>query len=193
MLDSTACAVIESRVFFTDVEGDHPFFREIQLLGGFGVAGGYQPGPEFRPAQPQSRQAMAVFLQRYLMAGDPAPACTTTPFTDVPVDHPFCPQIAWLKAEGIVGGYEDGTFRPAAPVTRQAGATLLARALGAPGDASCEADLFSDLPADHPFCGPIAGLDERAEVRGYDDGTFRPGSSMTRQAMAAWLARSFDN
>lgn len=191
VLDTASCAVIESRAFFTDVPGDHPFFGPIQDLGVFGVAEGYQPGPQFRPGQAQSRQAMAAFLQRYLMKGDPAPACTTSPFLDVPVDHPFCGAIAWLKAEGIVDGYEDGTFRPAAPVTRQAGAAIIARALGAPGDASCDAGLFSDLPADHPFCGAIAWLAGETEVRGYDDGTFRPGSSMTRQAMATWMVSSF--
>ena len=191
VLDATACGVIEVRAFFTDVPGAHPFFGQIQQLGVLGVAEGYQPGPQFKPAQPQSRQGLAAFLQRFLMAGDPAPACTAAPFTDVPVGHPFCAEIAWLKAQGFIGGYDDGTYRPGAPVTRQAGATIIARALGMDPGATCEADLFTDLPAGHPFCGAIAWLADEVGVQGYVDGTFRPGAPMTRQAMAAWLESSF--
>lgn len=187
VLAETACATTEVRSFFTDVPGDHPFFSQIHLLGLSGVAEGYQPGPQFRPAQAQSRQGMAAFLQRYLMDGDPAPECTEAPFSDVPVDHPFCGEISWLKGQGFIDGYGDGTFRPTAPVSRQAGATVIARARGMEEGLTCTEALFTDVPADHPFCGAIAWLDDDMGVRGYEDGSFRPGAPMTRQAMAAWL------
>ena len=191
VLDSTGCFAQEIRAFFTDVPGTHPFFSAIQKLGVSGIAAGYQPGPQFRPAQAQSRQGMAVFLQRFFMEGEPAPACTTAPFTDVPKDHPFCAQIAWLKEWGIIGGYTDGSFRPAAAVTRQAGATIIARAKGMPEGTTCTAAPFPDVATGHPFCGPIAWLAAEGGVKGYPDGTFRPGALMTRQAMAAWLESSF--
>ena len=191
VIAETSCVPTEVRSFFTDVPGDHPFFVPIHLLGLNGVAEGYQPGPLFKPAQSQSRQGMAAFLQRFLMEGDPAPECVEAPFPDVPEDHPFCGEIAWLKAQGFASGYADGTFRPAAPVTRQAGATIIARALGMEGAPTCTDAVFSDVPADHPFCGAIAWLDDAAGIRGYSDGSFRPGAPMTRQAMAAWLVDDF--
>lgn len=191
LIAETTCVPTEVRAFFTDVPGDHPFFSSIHLLGLSGVAAGYEPGPQYRPAQPQSRQGLAAFLQRFLMEGDPALECVEAPFTDVPEDHPFCAEIAWLKAEGFVEGYSDGTFRPAAPVTRQAGATVIARAFGMEDDPTCTEATFADVPVDHPFCGAIAWLDDAAGVRGYEDGSFRPAAPMTRQAMAAWLVEDF--
>ena len=48
-------------------------------------------------------------------------------FPDVPPSHPFHPEITWAAGEGIVQGYDDGTFRPSAAVTRQAMAAFLHR------------------------------------------------------------------
>jgi hypothetical protein len=57
-------------------------------------------------------------------------APTTATFSDVPTTHPFFQQIEALAAAGISTGWSDGTFRPDQPVTRQAMAAFLARALG---------------------------------------------------------------
>ena len=48
-------------------------------------------------------------------------------FSDVPSDHPFRSEIDWLVDTGISTGYADGTFRPEAPVSRQAMAAFLQR------------------------------------------------------------------
>ena len=48
-------------------------------------------------------------------------------FTDVPPGHPFEDEIAWMDQYEISTGYEDGTFRPGAPVTRQAMAAFMQR------------------------------------------------------------------
>lgn len=47
--------------------------------------------------------------------------------SDVPAGAPFFGEIEWAAAEGIVEGYPDGRFRPAATVTRQAAAAFLQR------------------------------------------------------------------
>ena len=95
------------------------------------------------PTAPVSRQAMASFLYKATDAnrgpsgpntppvcGLPAgfaPAAGPPTFTDVPPGHTFCPSITWLAAEEISTGYEDGTFRPAVAVSRQAMASFLSR------------------------------------------------------------------
>jgi hypothetical protein len=48
-------------------------------------------------------------------------------FSDVPLDHPFFWDIQWLAHTGISTGYDDGTFRPEEPVSRQAMAAFLHR------------------------------------------------------------------
>jgi glucose/arabinose dehydrogenase len=115
-------------------------------------------------------------------------ACTEPPFNDVPTGHPFCPEIAWLKAEGITTGFDDGTYRPSSSVTRQAMAAFLARLTLAQPEA-CTEPPFNDVPISHPFCPEIAWLKAEGITTGFDDGTYRPSSSVTRQAMAAFLAR----
>jgi len=117
--------------------------------------------------------------------------CPLLWFTDVPADSPFCDAIRWLVTEGLGAGYPDGTFRPLAGVTRQAMAAFLYRAAGHPNgaDPSCTAAAFDDVPVSHPFCGEISWLLEQGIAAGYPDGTFRGGSLVSRQAMAAFLAR----
>jgi hypothetical protein len=48
-------------------------------------------------------------------------------FDDVPTAHPFHDEIDWMVANGITEGYQDGTFRPANAVSRQAFAAFLQR------------------------------------------------------------------
>lgn len=51
-------------------------------------------------------------------------------FSDVPDDHAFHDEIGLVADACVVNGYDDGTFRPANDVTRQALAAMLARGLG---------------------------------------------------------------
>lgn len=49
--------------------------------------------------------------------------------------------------------------------------------------------LFSDVLGTHPFRCDIGWLVDQGIAAGYSDGTFRPASSITRQAMAAFVYR----
>jgi hypothetical protein len=46
---------------------------------------------------------------------------------------------------------------------------------------------FSDVPIGHPFATEIDWLASSGITSGYPDGTFRPNSAVTRQAMASFL------
>ena len=48
-------------------------------------------------------------------------------FPDVPTSSQFHGDIDWLVDNGIANGYADGTFKPTAPVSRQAMAAFLHR------------------------------------------------------------------
>ena len=69
---------------------------------------------------------MAVFL---LLAREGAayvpPACTTPPFADVPVNHPFCRWIRELAARGVTSGCGGGNYCPSSLVTRDQMAVFL--------------------------------------------------------------------
>ncbi|MCC5954079.1 MAG: S-layer homology domain-containing protein [Acidimicrobiia bacterium] len=135
-----------------------------------------------------------------LLAGPPAPACDDTLFSDIPAGHPFCDEITTAVRDGIVQGYDDGTFRPTAAVSRQAMAAFLYRSQvgAAKVDVDEEPEVcdvsggFSDVDADHPFCAEIMWLAGEGIAQGYDDGTFRPGEPVSRQAAMAFLYRAED-
>lgn len=48
---------------------------------------------------------------------------------------------------------------------------------------------FSDVPPEHPFAEEIASVNEAGILAGFPDGTFRPASLVSRQALAAFLYR----
>ena len=92
-----------------------------------------------------------------------------------------------MAATGLSTGYEDGTFRPGAEVSRQAMASFLHRLVGEP--VATEPASFTDVPAGHPFAGAIAWLEEVGITEGYEDGSFGVTRVVTRQATAAFLFR----
>jgi ferric-dicitrate binding protein FerR (iron transport regulator) len=107
-------------------------------------------------------------------------------FTPADPNYPF---VKYLADRGVVKGYPDGTFRPAAPVTRAETAALLARALGLAVGPAPDAPTFSDLGPDH-WAYPVVEAAARAGIfRGFPDGTFRPEEPVTRAQAAALLLR----
>jgi len=186
---SVQVPAVVTPVSFSDVPESHPFYEEITWLASEGITRGYADGT-FRGMGSVNRDAMAAFLFRLVTGEQSAPACTVAPFSDVAVSHPFCGEIAWLKAQGITGGYADGTYRPGAPVARDAMAAFIYRLVT--GEASAPRPAvapFTDVAVTHPFAGEIAWLKAQGLAQGWPDGTFRPSVSIERQAMAAFLYR----
>ena len=180
---------------FYDVGPSHSFHTDVVWLLDAGVTTGYADRT-FRPTSGVSRQAMAAFLYRWLNEGAADPTCDPSvarTFSDVPASHDFCGVIEWLADSGITGGYEDGTFRPTNPVTRQAVSAFVYRSLeGAEADATCTdgARRFNDVTTANAFCGEIEWLAGTNITAGYADGGFHPGWGMSRQAMARFLLKA---
>lgn len=122
--------VMPEKAPFTDL-ATTGFSREIAWLAATGVTTGWPDGT-FRPSQPISREAMAAFVHRLYVKGVPVSPLTTgnavPTFSDTRTS-PFQEDIAWFAAQGITTGWPDGTFRPLAPVNRDAMAAFLHRAI----------------------------------------------------------------
>ena len=165
------------------------FATEVDEMHRLGVVTGYADGL-FHPKEPLTRQAAAAWVHRAQPGADrDATSCapgSPAPFVDVAASHPFCHAISELAARGKVVGYPDGTFRPAAPVTRQAFAAFL---FGA--GAEVDAAPFVDVGPDHALAGSLRSAAQTRVVRGYPDGTFRPNATITREAAAAMVARYY--
>ncbi len=177
---------------FSDVPADHPFYAEINWMSLTGLSTGYEPGPIYQPGLTLTRQAMSAFI--YRINGNPNgedPTCSEAPFNDVPADHPFCGEIAWMKATGISEGYEGNLYKPDDGLTRQAMSAFLYRSAN-PGETppACTSPPFPDVPTSNPFCAEIAWMAETGISVGFDDGArYEPNLALTRQAMSAFLYR----
>ncbi|PIR54421.1 hypothetical protein COU75_00915 [Candidatus Peregrinibacteria bacterium CG10_big_fil_rev_8_21_14_0_10_42_8] len=82
---------------------------------------------------------------------------------------------------GIVDGYPDGSFKADAPINRAEALKILFLATQLPpfDDQSYE-NIFSDVTDDDWFAEYIHDALSYAFIEGYDDGTFKPGQSITR-------------
>jgi hypothetical protein len=122
--------------------------------------------------------------------GDPLPTLQSTPFSDV---SDFASEISWMARKGVTTGFPDGTFRPHAPVNRDAMAAFLYRLLDKPAYALPEVPAFADVPSGHQFALPINWLASTGVSTGWTEAdgtrTFRPALPINRDAMAAFLYR----
>jgi hypothetical protein len=113
-----------SDVGFPDVGATSPHASAIARLAHAGIVLGYSDGT-FGPNDRVNRGQAATMLDRALEW----PAGPDPGFTDVPPGHPHGRGIADAAHAEVVQGFADGTFRPAAPVTRGQVASMLYRAL----------------------------------------------------------------
>ena len=96
-----------------------------------------------------------------------------------------------LSALGLVTGFPDGTFRPAATITRAEFASIAVRALGF-GDITAQLrgpTGFSDVPAAHWASGCVNVAATRGLMTGYPNGTFRPEDPVTCSEAVAVIVR----
>ncbi len=119
-------------------------------------------------------------------------ACVPPPFSDVAPSNPFCDAIEWAAGSGITTGYPDGTFHPGAAIERQAMAAFLWRYAGEPATPP-DPQRFADVPPGHPFYDAIQWMGATGLSTGTPQPTglptFAPGTTLDRQAMAAFLWR----
>jgi hypothetical protein len=86
----------------------------------------------FNPTAGLTRGAAAKIICNLILGPTTAAELNadTNPYPDVDKDSTFAGYIAYCQKEGIVGGYADGTFKPAAPLTGYAFMKMLLGALG---------------------------------------------------------------
>lgn len=110
-------------------------------------------------------------------------------FSDVPEGHPFAREIRWMREQGITTGYPDGSFRPNAPILRDAFAAFLFRLVGGAGFTAPTTSPFTDVPMENQFYTEICWARAKGFVNGWPDGTFRPLQPVSRDAAVAIFHR----
>lgn len=96
------------------------------------------------------------------------------------------PTINKWSAEGIVGGYPDGTFQPNRSITRAEFITIINKALGCSLQGNVN---FSDVKNNDWFYGEIAKAVKSGYIKGYEDRTFKPNNPISRQEAAVIFSR----
>jgi hypothetical protein len=117
---------------FADVPKSHKFYREIEWMYDSGLSTGIKQGGArvYKPKDGVSREAMAAFMYR-LLSPENGKAPTKAPFIDVPKNHKFGKEIAWMKASGLSTGTRTArgaAYKPKDTVSREAMAAFLYRA-----------------------------------------------------------------
>lgn len=147
----------------------------------------YEPGGMITRGQMASMLARTISTVGVELPGDPPSV-----FSDVAgTTHAL--QIHQLAALGIVAGQQDGTYGPAAPVTRGQMASLLVSTFE-------EVAGFEPDPQRDYFADDTGGVHEPAInaaalaglTTGIDDDRFGPSATLRRDQMATFVARLLD-
>lgn len=171
----------------------------VSSLSGRGVIKGYPDGT-FGPERQVTRAEFGTMLIRAFEAvGKAAPGTTAADESVRPVLERFSDldsipkwsmgALAYATTNGLLGGYEDGSFRPNQPISRQEAAVILSRipeVLVQGGDIS----VFSDAAEIGQWAQPGVAITLGAGlVQGYPDNTFKPAAAITRAEAAAMIHR----
>jgi len=121
---------------------------------------------------------LLAFVMLLTMAVLPASAVE---FSDVPENYQYYDAIQSLVVRGIINGYEDGTFKPEATITRAEFCKMVIYAMnlsnlveGAVTDTG-----FPDVATTHWGAGNIKVAHDMGIINGFDDGTFKPEENVT--------------
>ena len=107
------------------------YSEAVDVMSAVKVIDGYAEG-DFRPTATLTRGAAAKIICNLILGPTTASALVAdaAPYKDVPTNHTFAGYIAYCQKEGIISGYADGTFKPAATLTGYAFMKMLLGALG---------------------------------------------------------------
>jgi len=175
---------------FTDITEDHPYYTDISGAYQKGLMNGTEPNV-FSPDVTLSRAMLVTMLWR--MEGQPV-VNYAMQFSDVSEEEWYAEAIRWASAEGIVLGYDDGSFGVNNPITLEQMALILYRYEQYKGGG------FSDLWMFRLDYEDIADISEWAyEAVCYmvmkdvysapTETTLQPQKSATRAEAAAFLNR----
>ena len=131
------------------------------------------------------RQITAAALAALMAAGTlPVSACAAA-VEDTAQER--TPALNTTEHMQYMNGYEDGTFRPDATITRAETCKLLAGLLVESAGSTDNA--FTDVPADAWYADAVGEMTGFSLVGGYADGTFRPDDPITRAEFVTILTR----
>lgn len=135
---------------------------------------GYEDG-NFMPDGNITRAETASMLYRVIETGNTNGESLN--FTDLVPGAWYLEPVNAMSAEGIISGYTDNTFRPNNQITRAEFVTMIMQYTGM---SEVESVPFADVQEGAWYSDYISAAYGAGYINGYEDGTFRPDSSITR-------------
>ena len=174
---------------FTDLAEDAWYSGAVEYVYAHGLMRGMSE-IVFSPNTSLTRAQAVQIL--YNLEGQPVVSGAAT-FTDA--EHWAKTPIAWAQQTGVVDGYEDNSFRPENPISRQEFAQMMynyAKYKGYDLTAKGNLDAFPDADKMGAWAEPsLAWANGNKLINGHDDGTLDPGG-ITIRAQAASILMRFD-
>lgn len=185
--DNTVLYAIFDDEYFVDIPGNAWYYQDANEAGERELINGVRPF--IFEADTKISRAMAVtILARAVSAQMPS---GQTVFTDVPENVWYSGAVSWANQQEIVLGVTENTFAPNAKVTREQFITMLMRLVEYLDKTPELAELtYSDTDTISPYA--VESMQKATALgllKGYDDGTVRPRSQLTRAEGVALVLR----
>ncbi len=181
----TTGAVIVIQNNFLDVAAADWFYNAVIFARDNGLFNGTSE-TAFSPQSSMTRGMFVTVL--YRLAGKPTVSSSSV-FTDVASTslYYYAP-VVWANANNIVNGYEDGTFRPDAQITREQMAVIMYRyatfsSFGTPGD-SAGFDSFPDSGSTSSYAVDAMKWATANSIINGSDGKLLPKNTASRAQVA---------
>ena len=100
-------------------------------------------------------------------------------YTDVDETMPCYQAVNRLYDFGIMGGYDDNTFRPEKILTRAEATVLVCSALNIQEEDMSYISFYDDVPLEHWASKYITHATAVMAVNGYEDNSFRPDNPVS--------------
>ncbi len=159
---------------FPDVDAENTAYDAIMYLKDAGVLEGYPDGT-YKPGDEINRAEFTKIVMGPIITDMTKKNC----FPDVGEDW-FAPYVCEAKEKGIIGGYPDGTFKPADPINFSEAVKIITNAYGIGVDAG------GDTSAERwyaPYVSKMAGVNAIPLTVEYFD------ENVTRDEMAEMIYR----
>lgn len=143
---------------------------------------GYDTGL-FGPNNDMTRAEAAQMFYNLLLDKD---VPITVNFSDVPADAWYTTAVNTLASLGLVEGVGNNQFAPERAITRAEFTVIAMRFTN--GEVSGE-NIFSDISANDWFYDQVVGSIQYGWITGYEDGTFRPNTTIARAEVTTIVNR----
>ncbi|MBM6924398.1 S-layer homology domain-containing protein [Pseudoflavonifractor phocaeensis] len=140
----------------------------------------------FSPDLTTSRAMIATTLWR--LAGSPKVSAQTS-FSDVAQGSWYSDAVAWASTQGIINGYDNGTFGANDPITREQLAVMLWRRAGSPAPSAGLESYPDGASVSSWAADAMAWAVDFGFIQGDSAGAIRPQGQASRAEVAVILMR----